>query len=112
MAVKYTESKIPAFKVPIFRGDNLDGDEYIRLVKTTFRSNAMSPFLDDPNNCDNSSYWSGAFTSRLRESIEESDSLPFLVTELDGGNNCARVWTRIECHLSSTGIKTARVMMN
>jgi len=40
--VKNTETRIPTFKVPIFRGDTLDGDEYIRMVKMTFRSNAMS----------------------------------------------------------------------
>ena len=81
--VKDKEIKIPRFKVTIFRGDTLDGDEYIRMVKTTFRSNTMSQFLDDPSHCDNSPYWLGAFTSRLRESIEESDILPLLNTELD-----------------------------
>ena len=40
--VKSKEVKIPGFKVPIFCGDTLDGDEYIRMVKTTFRSNTMS----------------------------------------------------------------------
>jgi len=42
VAVKNKESKIPAFKVPIFRGDTLDGDKYIKMIKTTFRSNVMS----------------------------------------------------------------------
>ena len=31
---KNTETKIPVFKVPIFRGDTLGGDEYISIVKT------------------------------------------------------------------------------
>jgi len=67
---------------------------------------------EDPNHCDNSSCWSGDFVSRLRESIEESDILSFLATELDGENNCARVWTRIIKHVLSTDIITALVMKN
>jgi len=98
--------------VPIFRGNILDGDEYIRMVKTPFRSNAMSQFLENPSHCNNSPYWSGAFASRLRETIKENDILSFLATELDRKNNCARVWTRIKKRLSSTDTKTARVMTN
>ena len=93
--VNNTEKNVPALKVPIFRGDTLDGDEYIRMIKITFRSNAMLQFLDDPNNCDNSPYYSGVFASRLRDSIAESDILFFLDTELDRENNCANVWIRI-----------------
>ena len=91
MTVMNIETNIPAFKVPIFRGDTLDGDEYIRMVKATCRSNTMLQFLEDPNHCNNSPYWSGAFASQLRESIEENNILLFLATELDGENNCARV---------------------
>jgi len=112
LTVKNTETKIPAFKVPICRGDILDGDEYIWMVKSTFRSNTMSQFLEDPNHCENLPYWSGYFSSRLRESIEESNILSFLATELDVENNYARVWTQIEKHLLSTGIKTTWVMTN
>jgi len=112
ITVKNIETKIPAFKEPIFRGDIHDGDKYIRMVKMTFRSNLMSQFLEDETNCKNSPFWSGAFASRLRESIKESDILSFLATELDDENNCARVWTRIECHLSSTDIKIVRVITN
>jgi len=54
--VKSKEIKIPGFEVPIFRGDTLDGDEYIRMVTATFRSNAMSQFLDSRKICDNSPY--------------------------------------------------------
>ena len=39
--VKSKEIKIPGFKVPIFRGDTLDRNEYIRMVTTTSRSNTM-----------------------------------------------------------------------
>ena len=108
--IKNKKVKISGFKVPIFRGDMLDGDEYIRMVKTTFRSNAMSQFLDSRRICDNSPYWSGAFASQLRDSIKESDILSFLATELDGENNCVKVWDRIERHLSSTDINMARIM--
>jgi len=84
LTIKNTKTKIPAFKVPIYKGDTLDGDEYIWMVKMTFKSNVMSQFLEDPNHYDNSPYWSGAFASRLRESIEESNILLFIDMELDG----------------------------
>jgi len=84
VTVKSIETQIPAFKVPIFRGDTLDGDEYIMRVNPTFRSNAMSQFLEDPINCENSPYWLGAFASKLREYIVELYILSFLDTELDG----------------------------
>jgi len=48
----------------------------------------------------------------MRESIEESNILSFLATELEGENNCAKVWTRIKKHLLSTNIKMACVMKN
>ena len=82
--VNNTEKKIPAFVVPIFRGNTFYRNEYIRMVKTIFRSNAMLQFLEDPNYCGNSSYCSGIFASRLCESIKESDILSFLAMELDG----------------------------
>ena len=107
MTVNNSETKIPACKVPIFRGDTLDGDEYIWMVKTTFQSNAISQFLEDTRNCDNSPYWLEVFASRSREYIEESDILSFLVIELYGENNSDKVWAKIERHLSSTGIMTA-----
>jgi len=99
-------------KVAIFRGDTLDGDEHIKMVRTNFQSNTMLHFLEDPSNYDNLLYWLEVFASRLQDYTAESDILSFLATELDGENNCAKVWTRIERYLSSTDIKTARVMMN
>ena len=72
----------------------------------------MPQFVEDSNNCNNSPYWSGLFASRLQESIAEPDILSFLANELDRENKCARVWFRIEYHISSTDIKTTRVMTN
>lgn len=88
MSVKNAETKILAFKVPIFRGDTLDSNGYIRMVNTNFWSDVMSQFLEDIRKCDNSPYWSRAFASRLRESIAKSDVLSFLAMELDCENNC------------------------
>jgi len=69
-------------------------------------------FLEDTRNYNNSPYWSGAFAFRLQDSIAESDMLSFLAMELDGENNCTKVWERFAWHLSSTDIKTVQVMMN
>jgi len=82
------------------------------MAETTFRSNASLQSLEGPRNCGNSPYWLGAFASRLREPITESNILSFLVTQVDGENNCDSMWMRIECHLSSTNIKTARAVPN
>jgi len=110
--IKNTVAKIPMFKVFFFRSNTLDRDDYIKMVKITFRLNTMSQFLEDPSHCSNTPYRSGAFVSRLCESIEEIDILSFLDTELNGENNCARVRTRIEKHVLSTDINTARIMTN
>jgi len=70
----------------------------------------MLHMLEDPNHCNNSPYWSGAFAPQMRDLIEESNILSFLATEIDGENNCVRVWTQIEKHLLSTNIKMVRVV--
>jgi len=102
-------TKIPMFKVSIFRGNTIDRDEYI---KSNLQVEYDVAIFEDPSHCNNTPYWSGAFVSRLCESIEEIDILSFLDTELDGENNCARVRTRIEKHVLSKDINTARVMTN
>ena len=102
--------KIPSFDVPLFNGNMIEGHSYIQDVQDTFRSSAMEDYLDSEAHCDQNKPWSGAFASRIRESLKDSPLLSFLSTELNQENNCAKVWMRIKNHLSSEDVVTARVM--
>ena len=106
------EHKVPTFTVPKFTGDTLAGDTYIESVDNAFRSSALAKYLVDEEYCKSNPSWSDAFASRLRESIRESDILGFLATELEAVKNCATVWDKIISHLSSSDVKTARMMAN
>ena len=59
-----TENKIPAFKVPSFRGVSLDGDKYMDDVVRSFTNHALSRYITDIQFCENNISWSGAFASR------------------------------------------------
>ena len=103
-------SKIPSFDVPLFNGNMIDGHSYIQDVQDTFRSSAMEEYLKSEAHCDQNKPLSGAFASRIRESLKDSPTLSFLSTELNQENNCAKVWMKIKNHLSSEDVVTARVM--
>ena len=103
-------TKIPSFDVPLYNGNIIEGHSYIQDVQDTFRSSAMEDYLNSEAHCDQNHSWSGAFASRIRESLKDSLTLGFLSTELNQENNCARVWIRIKNHLSSEDVVTARVM--
>ena len=102
------DEKIPTFKVSAFEGDTLSGDVFLTKVRDTFKSAGQAAYLDSRDYCAKSIAWSGAFASRIRESISDSDILGFLATELKNEDNCAVVYERIKGHLSSSDVKTAR----
>ena len=101
------DHKIPLFKVPTFQGDMLKGDVFIEGVDQASRSAAMTRYLESCTYYDNNSCWSGAFTSRIQESIANNDILSFLATELENENNCCKVWLKVIEHLITRYITTA-----
>ena len=46
-------SKIPVFSLPIFQGDTMNGDSYLKGIELTFKSAVMADFLCDVQHCDN-----------------------------------------------------------
>ena len=102
--------KIPSFDVPVFNGSMIDGHSYLQAMQDTFRSSAMEQYLKSEAHCDHHTSWSGAFASRIRESIKDNPNLSFLAAELDKEDNCAKVWDKIRTHLSSEDVITARIM--
>ena len=104
------QDKIPTFTVPEFRGDSLAGDKYMEDVVRAFTSNAMVQFLDDASFCTKNATWSGAFASRLRESIANSSILGFIATEEESESNCATLWSTIVRQLTSADLQMARAM--
>ena len=79
-------------------------------MQDTFWSSAMEEYLDSEARCEQNKPWSSAFASQIRKSLRESPTLGFLSTELNQEINCAKVWMRIENHLSSEDVVTACVM--
>ena len=104
------QDKIPSFKVPLFRGDSLAGDKYMDDVVRAFTSNAMAQYLDDVKFCMSHPTWSGAFASRLRESIADSSILGFIATEAESETNSATLWAKIKKQLTSADLQMARAM--
>ena len=77
------ESKVPSLNVPDFVGNPLKGDLFEQKVVTIFGNNVMALFLTSEYRCDNHSAWSGAFASRLRDSLRNYTIVEYLSTELE-----------------------------
>jgi len=105
-----SNQKMPSFKVDRFEGDAFSGDAFVRKVIGIFASNAVSSYLSDSRMCRQNLPWSGAFASRIRESIAESPILGFIATELETEENCAKVWSRVCQHLTKTDVMIGRVL--
>jgi hypothetical protein len=69
----------------------------------------MASFLHSRTHCNNHPAWSGAFASRLRDSLSHSSVLEYLATELEDENNCAKVWSKIKQKISTSDVKIARM---
>ena len=67
--------KIPAFSIPKFTGDRMDGKSWIDSVERKFRGSGAINYLADGEYCDDNDEISSALTSRLLDSIAESDIL-------------------------------------
>ena len=100
-----TESKVPIFKVPEFKGDTLKEDIYECEVVNIFGNNVMASFLTSRSHCNNHPAWSGAFASRLRDSLSHLSVLEYLATELEDDHNCTKVWTKIKLKFSTSDVK-------
>jgi len=104
------DHKMPSFKVPIFKGDIMAGDEYMDDVVICFTNHALEKYLTDETYCTSNLEWSSAFASRIRESIKGNDILGFIATEEASERNCAKLWSTINNHLTSADLTMARAM--
>ena len=104
------EHKLPSFKVPTFKGDLIAGDKYIDDVVISFTNVAMEKYLTDSAWCTKNIEWSGAFASRIRESIKHNDILGFIATQEESQKNCAKLWDTVTAHLTSSDLTMARAM--
>ena len=101
--------KVPHFTVPPFEGDALKGDVYISTVLNAFASAGQGQYLTDVNHCYINQEWSGAFASRLRESVNKG-TFRYLSTQMDTEINCAKVWAHIKKHLSAKDLVLGRIL--
>ena len=80
--------------MPKFVGDSLEGQAFVDNVVHKFNGHGQILYLEDDQYCDNHSVWSEAFSSRLLDSVADSDILGYLLTELKElvGLLCAPVY--------------------
>ena len=98
------ESKVPNLNVPEFVGNPLKGDLFEQKLVTIFGNNAMALFLTSEYRCDNHPAWSGAFASRLRDSLRNYTIVEYLSTELEEEQHYSKVWKWIGQKLSTTEV--------
>ena len=107
---KERPDKIPAFSIPKFGGDRMDGKSWIDSVERKFKGSGVIKYLTDGEVCDDNDENSSAFTSRLLDSIAESDILSYMATELKDEENSADVWEKIEKVLQSSDLTLLRIL--
>ena len=106
------DHKVPAFTVPKFVGDSLEGQAFVDNVVRKFKGHGQLSFLEDDQYCDDHSVWSEAFSSCLLDSLADSDILGYLSTELKDEGNCAEVWDKITSCLQTSDLTMARIMQH
>jgi len=106
------DHKVPAFTVPKFVGDSLEGQAYVDNVVRKFNGHGQLQFLEDDSYCADHFAWSEAFSSRLLDSVADSDILGYLSTELKDEGNCAEVWYKITSCLQTSDLTMARIMQH
>ena len=79
-------------------------------VVRSFTNHALSQYITDIQFCKDNISWSGAFASRIRESVASSDTLGYLATEQESEQNCAKLWAIVQAELTSAEITMARAM--
>ena len=79
-------------------------------VRRTFTSYAMTSYIDDESFCSSHITWSGAFASRIRDSLAHNDIMSFIATEEESENNCAKLWQTVVSNLNSSDLTMARTM--
>jgi len=89
------QSKVPSFSVPPYEGYALKGGVYIINVMNAFTSAGQGQFLTNVAFCYTNKEWSGAFASRLRQSIADSPIMSFLTMQMNKEVSCAVVWAHI-----------------
>ena len=68
---------------------------FFESVVRKFKGFEVIKYFTDGDHYDDNDEFSSAFTSRLLESIADSDILSYMATELKDKENCADVWEKI-----------------
>jgi len=88
----------------------MDGKSWIDSVERKFKGRGAIKYLADGEYCDDNDEISSALTSRLLDSIAESDILSYMATELKDEENCADVWEKIAKVLQSSDLTLLRIL--
>ena len=86
-----SDQKIPKFTIPRFNGSTLECEEYVNSVEHKFKDNGQLQYLEDDKYCDDHLSWSKVFSSRILDSLTDSDILGYMSNEVKDEVNCAVV---------------------
>ena len=67
------DQKVPAFMVPKFVGNSLERQVFVDKVTRKFKGHGQLSYLEDTDFCEGYPAWSEAFSSRLLDSLDDSD---------------------------------------
>ena len=105
-----SDRKIPAFTVPKFTGDRLDGSDYIKKVERVFKNHGIAEFLWHEHKSTVNPDWSTAFASRILDSLADSEILSFLAERYKNETSCYVVWMKVKAHLTSEDLTVQRCL--
>ena len=103
-------ARIPAFTVPRFDDTAIKWNLFICEAEAAFQSETLQRYLKDEAFCAEHSKWSTVFASRIRESLNDFETMRYLSSELKWENNYATVWQAVISHLSSFDMKVPRAL--
>ena len=79
-------------------------------VRCTFTDHAMTNYIDNEAFCASHIIWSGAFASRICDSLAYNEIPVFIATEEEKKKNCVKLWNTMVHNLNSTDLTMARTI--
>ena len=111
-SLKGFDQKVPASSVTKFVGNRLERQEFVDNVVRKFKGHGQISYLEDAEFCDGHPVWSEVFSSRLLDSLADSDILGYLLTKLKDEDNYTEVWKKITSCLQMLDLTMARIMQH
>ena len=93
-------------------GKSLEGQLFVDNVVQKFKGHGQLSYLENYQYYDDHPSWSESFSSRLLDSLDDSDILGYLSTETKDEGNCTELWEKITSYLQTPDLTMARIMQH